>query len=74
MEPTQDESPGLTPERYEELIQFLVTWSALTPDEAEARLRGDLHPGQSAGSVARTAHPPVRRRIYPPGASRSVRS
>ena len=70
MEPSHDENPGLTPERYEELIQFLVTWSALTPDEAAARLRGELHSGQ----IARSSHPPVQRRIYPPGASRAVRS
>ena len=66
MEPPQDENPGLTPDQYQQLIQFLVTWSALTPDEADARLRGDLHPGQ----LGRLHHPPLRRPIYPPRSSR----
>lgn len=67
MESPQDENPGLTPHQYQQLIQFLVTWSALTPQEAEEHLAGRSHPGQ----VTRSIKPPVCRPIYPPGARSS---
>jgi hypothetical protein len=59
---SQDEQPGLSPQQYEQLVQFLMTWAGLTRQEAEDRAAGRLHPGQ----ITRTRGAPVHRPIYPP--------
>ena len=56
------EEPGLSPDQYEQLVQFLMTWAGLTRQQAEERATGRAHPGQ----VTRSLKPAVRRPIYPP--------
>lgn len=58
----QPDQPGLSPRQYEELLQFLITWGGLTPQQARERLAGRQHPGQ----VTRSNCAPVTRPIYPP--------
>lgn len=69
-EKSEGDQPGLTELQYDQLFQFLVTWAGLTPEEAEERLAGRLHPGQATRSMK----PPVCRPIYPPGARSSKSS
>ena len=65
----QDHQPGLSPEQYEQLVQFLITWAGLTPQEAEERASQQAYPGQV---VRRHSDHAIRRPIYPP-TSRPVR-
>ena len=50
---------GLSPEELAQTIEFLVTWTGVSPDEARERLTGYL---------PRAPRACVQRRIYPPGA------
>jgi len=58
----EEMQPGLSPQQYEELVQFLMTWAGLSRPEAEDRAAGRSHPGQ----ITRSMKSPVRRPIYPP--------